>query len=117
MKRFAFILLCLSLAHPGAAQTRAVADKPLHPNPDRVLKLVEVLRIPGDGEGYVLEGIRQLDLDEDGCIYTNDGWTSAKKSHLLKFSREGRFSRTCSAEAKDPARSRIMFDFAILGRT
>jgi hypothetical protein len=91
MKRFTFVFLCLSLALPVKAQTRTVADKPLHPNPDRVLKLVEALRIPGDGEGYVLEGIRRLDLDESGFIYANDSWSTARESHLLKFSPEGRF--------------------------
>lgn len=116
MKRLAFFLLGLSLSLSVLAQTRIVADKPLHPHPDRVLKLVEALRIPGDGEGYVLEGVRQLDLDGDGNIYTNDGWTSAQKSHLLKFSREGRFIKDLLHRGEGPGEIQSMFDYAVVGR-
>jgi hypothetical protein len=116
MGRLAWVVVISALTLPLSAQTRAVSSKPLHPNPDRVLKLVEALRIPGDGEGYVLEGIRQLDLDADGSIYTNDGWTSAQKSHLLKFSRDGRFIKDLLRQGEGPGEIQSMFDFALAGR-
>lgn len=117
MKRLALTVIGLSLSLSGGVQTRAVSDKPLHLRPDRTLKLVEVFRIPGDGEGYVLESIRRLDLDENGCIYTNDSWSSAKKSHLLKFSPDGRFIKDLLRRGEGPGEIQSMFDFAIAGRS
>ena len=75
----------------GVMQVRENPQQPVHPNPGRVLKLVEALKIKGEGKGYYFEGAWSLEIDPAGNLYACDSWSSARRSHLMKFSPEGRF--------------------------
>jgi hypothetical protein len=117
MKRTALIVFGIGLlaAFLGAQQMRTNPARPLHPHPDRIIKLSEVMRIPGEGQGYVLQGIRTLDLDDQGRIYVCDSWTSGQRSHLLNFSPDGRFLKDLNRQGEGPGEIQSMFDFAVGG--
>jgi len=105
----------LLAALSGAQQIRTNPARPLHPRPDRSLKLTEVMRIPGEGQGYILEGVRTLDIDSQGGIYVSDSWSSSQRSHLLYFSSDGRFLKDLNRQGEGPGEIQSMFDFAIAG--
>lgn len=92
MKKYGLCFLGLIFALWAFPQEKANSALPLHPRPGRVLKVMEVLRIPIEGEGYFYEGARAIEIDKDGNLYIKDSWSSARKPHLLKFSPEGRFA-------------------------
>jgi hypothetical protein len=117
MRRTALVVCGINLlaALLGAQQMRTNPARPLHPRPDRALKITEVLRIPGEGPGYVLEGVRTLDIDAQGGIYVCDSWSSNQRSHLLEFSPEGRFLKDLNRQGEGPGEIQSMFDFAFGG--
>jgi hypothetical protein len=99
----------------GVSQVRENPGKPIHPDPGRVLKLVEVMRIRGEGEGYFFEGARNLEIDRAGNLYVCDSWSSARKSHLVKFSPEGRFIKDLYRQGEGPGEILSVYDFALSG--
>lgn len=111
IRSFAVTLLALV----GFFQERANPKQPLHPNPGRVLKLAEVMRIPGEGEGYYFEGARDLEIDAAGNLYICDSWSSARKAHLLKFSPEGKFVKDLYRQGEGPGEILSSYDFALSG--
>ena len=90
-------------------------QQPVHPNPGRVLQLVEAMKIKGEGEGYYFEGARDLEIDRAGNLYVCDSWSSARRSHLMKFSPEGRFIKDLYRQGKGPGEILSTFDFAMSG--
>ena len=115
MKRTVFIFCGIGLlaALSGAEQMRTNPARPLHPHPDRTLKLTEVLRIPIEGEGYFFEGARDVELDKSGNLYICDSSSSERKSHLLKFTPEGRFLKDLYHQGEGPGEIQSMYDFAL----
>jgi len=109
-----FILAAI-LAFAGFFQERANPKTPLHPNPGRILKLAEELRIPGEGEGYYFEGARDLKIDSSGNLFICDSWSSARKAHLPKFSPEGKFVKDLYRQGEGPGEILSSFDFAVSG--
>ena len=87
--------------------------KPEHPDPGRVLKLTEVLRIPGEGEGYYSNGVNKLDSDRQGNIYFHDFWSSNQRVHLLKFSADGRFLGDFCRRGEGPGEVQSALDFVL----
>jgi len=99
----------------GVMQVRENPQQPVHPNPDRVLKLVEALKIKGEGKGYYFEGARTLEIDPIGNLYACDSWSSARRSHLMKFSPEGRFIKDLYRQGEGPGEILSTFDFTLSG--
>lgn len=115
MKKYGLCFLGLIFALWAFPQEKANSALPLHPRPGRVLKVMEVLRIPIEGEGYFYEGARAIEIDKDGNLYINDSWTSARKSHLLKFSPEGRFLKDLYRQGEGPGEIQSSYDFTLNG--
>jgi hypothetical protein len=90
-------------------------EKPEHPEPGRVLKLTEVLRIPGEGEGYYHNGANRLECDRQGNIYFHDFWTTSQRIHLLKFTADGRFIGDFYRQGEGPGEVQSALDFALGG--
>jgi len=86
--------------------------KPLSKNPGRVLKLVEVMRINGEGDGYYYSGANKLKIDNSGNIYISDFWSSRTRSHFLKFSPDGKFLKDLYKQGEGPGEIQSGFDFA-----
>jgi hypothetical protein len=99
----------------GVSQVRENPRKSVHPDAGRVLKLVEVMRIRSEGEGYFFTGVRDLEIDRAGNFYVCDSWSSARKSHLMKFSPEGRFIKDLYRQGEGPGEILSMYDFALSG--
>jgi hypothetical protein len=85
---------------------------PLSKNAGRVLKLVEVMRINGEGDGYYYNGANTLQIDKSGSIYISDFWSSSKRTHFLKFSPDGKFLKDLYKQGEGPGEIQSAFDFA-----
>jgi len=85
---------------------------PLSKNAGRVLKLVEVMRINGEGDGYYYNGANTLQIDNSGNIYISDFWSSRQRSHFLKFSPDGKFLKDLYKQGEGPGEIQSAFDFA-----
>jgi hypothetical protein len=112
MRKSLFPSLCLIIAFSMLSQVQA---GPARPGQERVLKLIEVMRIPGEGPGYVLQGVSTLEIDRDGNLYTCDSFSSGQKSHLLKFSADGRFVKDLYRQGQGPGEIESMYDFKVAG--
>jgi len=117
MKRTILVFFGIGLlaAFSRAEQMRTNPAQPLHRHPDRILKLTEVLRIPIEGEEYFYEGARDVQLDNKGNLYICDSASSARKSHLLKFSPDGRFLKDLYRQGEGPGEIQSTYDFAVNG--
>jgi hypothetical protein len=101
-----------------AAYAQEVIENPETPqveNAGRVLALEEEFRIDGQGEGYYYNGAIKLLLDESGNIYICDSWTSQQRSHLLKFTPDGKFLQDLYRQGEGPGEIQSAFDFALSG--
>jgi hypothetical protein len=84
---------------------------PLSKNAGRVLKLVEVMRINGEGDGYYYSGANKLKIDKSGNIYISDFWSSRTRSHFLKFSPDGKFLKDLYKQGEGPGEIQSGFGF------
>ncbi len=87
--------------------------KPQNENAGRVLAIKEEFRIDGQGEGYYFNGAHKLRIDESGNIYICDSWSSQQRSHLLRFSPEGKFLLDLYKQGEGPGEIQSAFDFAL----
>jgi hypothetical protein len=90
-------------------------EKPEHSDPGRVIALSEVLRIPGEGEGYYHNGVNEMECDEQGNIYFHDFWSSNQRAHLLKFTAEGNFVGDFYRQGEGPGEVQSALDFVLSG--
>lgn len=56
-----------------------------------------------------------MEIDDVGNLYINDSYSSARKSHLLKFSPEGRFLKDLYRQGEGPGEIQSSYDFALNG--
>ena len=103
-------LVLASILQP---QVRENSDRPLNPSPGRALKLAEKLIIKSEGEGYFFERARDLEIDPAGHLYICDSWSSARRSHLPKFSPEGTFVKDLYRQGEGPGEIQSSFDFGL----
>lgn len=110
------MLLCVVLAVAFAQEVIENTKTPLNESAGRVLKLEEEFRIESEGEGYFFDAARKLQLDESGNIYLCDSWSSRQRSHLLKFSPEGKFLKDLKRQGEGPGEIQSSYDF-VLGKS
>lgn len=113
MKKFVPVLFCVVLFAPFALEIIENPNTPQNENAGRVLKLREEFRIDGEGEGYYFNGARKLLMDNSGNIYICDSWSSQQRSHLLKFSPEGKFLKDLYRQGEGPGEIQSSYDFAL----
>ena len=112
MKRTAISILLLISIFLYQQKIIHNPKKPLSKNAGRVLKLVEVMRINGEGERYYYSGANTLQIDKSGNIYISDCWSSRQRSHFLKFSPDGKFLKDLYKQGEGPGEIQSAFDFA-----
>ena len=113
MKKLAPLLFFTVFIAVPAQQIRDNPKTPLNKNAGRVLKLIEVMRIAGEGENYYHNGANKLQIDQSGNIYLCDSWTSSRRSHLLKFSSHGGFLKDFYRQGEGPGEIQSMYDFSL----
>lgn len=113
MKKIAFLLFFLVLVSLNAQNIIENPKTPLNKNAGRVLKLEEVMRIDGEGEGYYYNGVNELRIDNSGNIYICDSWSSRQRAHLPKFSPDGKFLKDLYKQGEGPGEIQSSYDFAV----
>lgn len=113
MKRVAFLVIFVVFATVYAQQIIDNPKTPKNKDAGRILKLKEEMRIKGEGEGYYLNGARDLQIDKSGNIFICDSWSSSQESHLLKFSPEGRFLKDLYRQGQGPGEIQSLYDFSL----
>jgi len=109
-------LLMGFLVSVGTAESQDLIEnpeKPAHSEPGRVITLTEVLRIPGEGEGYYYNGVNEMECDGRGNIYFHDFWSSNQRAHLLKFTVDGRFVGDFCRQGEGPGEVQSALDFVL----
>jgi len=114
MKKVIYILIFFIITSAVPAQHEN-PEEPLNQQAGRVLKLKEEMRIEGVGEGYYFNGVGKLQIDNEGNLYLSDSWSSQQRSHLLKFSPEGKFIMDLYKQGEGPGEIESMYDFALGG--
>jgi hypothetical protein len=109
------VFLAAYLALAGNSQVRENSKKPIHPDPGRGLKLVKLISIGNEGEGYYFGGARDIQLDAAGNLYLNDTWSSAQKAHLPKFSSDGKFIKDFYRQGEGPGEISSAYEFVADG--
>lgn len=113
MKKLAPLLFFTAFIAVPAQQMSDNPKTPQNKNAGRVLKLIEVMRIAGEGEDYYHNGANQLQIDKSGNIYLCDSWTSARRSHLLKFSSGGQFLKDFYRQGEGPGEIQSAYNFSL----
>ncbi len=105
------VVLYVSILCP-AQEILLNSKKPLHASPGRTLVLTEVLRIKGEGEGYIFNAPRKFQTIPNGnCLFT-DQWSTQRRPHLMLFSVDGTFVRDILRVGEGPGEIQSMFDFS-----
>jgi hypothetical protein len=86
--------------------------KPLNEKPGRILKLIEVLRIKGEGKGYFFNSPREFQIISNGNLVFSDSWTSRQRAHLMMFSPGGDFLNDVLKVGEGPGEIQSGFDFS-----
>jgi hypothetical protein len=113
MKRFIPLLVFIVLTAVYAQEIIENPRTPKNDNAGRVLELREEMRIDGEGEGYYYNGASKLRIDNSGNIYIRDSWSSQQRSHLLKFSPDGKFLKDLYRQGEGPGEIQSGFNFAL----
>lgn len=96
--RAGLLVLVLTEAAIGFGQVVENPARPLSPNPGRVLKLTEIVRITDDGGEFFFKSPSDLRIADDGSILVGD----ASAEQFLKFSPEGRFLKNLYKKGQGP---------------
>jgi hypothetical protein len=116
MKKVIYILVFFIItAVITAQQIIKNSEEALNQKAGRVLKLKEEMRMDGVGEGYYFNGVNKLQIDDDRNLYLRDSWHSQQRSHLLKFSPEGKFIMDLYKQGEGPGEIQSNYDFALGG--
>ncbi|MCG2816123.1 MAG: 6-bladed beta-propeller [Candidatus Aminicenantes bacterium] len=86
---------------------------PLNPDGGRVLNIEEVLRIPGEGDGYFFSSAARFDIDGKGNIYIGDFYMTGRPIHFLKFAADGAFIKDLYKQGEGPGEISSFFEFAL----
>lgn len=113
MKKAFILYFIIGLVSANAQQIVDNPKTPFNKNPGRILTLKEVMRIPGDGEGYYYSGINKLQIDGSGNIYIRDFWSTDQRANFLVFSPNGQFLRDLYRQGEGPGEIQSAFDFAL----
>ncbi len=115
MKKTAGLLFFLVLFYAYAQRVQDNPEQPLSKDHGRTLRLTEVIRIDGEGEGYYFNGANELLVDLSGNIYIRDVWSSRQRAHLPVFSSDGRFIKDLYRHGEGPGEIASAYDFALSG--
>ncbi len=115
MKRFPYIIIFLIFVNVFAQEIIENPEKPFNKNADRILKLEQVMRIDGEGEGYYFNGANSLKFDDEGNIYIRDFWHTNLAPNFLKFSPDGKFLKNLFKQGEGPGEIQSAFDFDVAG--
>ncbi len=113
MKKAFSLLFFFAVLSLSALQIVNNGKTPQNKNAGRVLNLSEVLRVAGDSDDYFYSGIVNLQIDTSGNIYINDSWGTFSRSHLVKFSPDGRFLKDLYRQGEGPGEIQSFYRFAL----
>lgn len=105
-----FGILVLSVLCPAQEFIKNAAS-PQNENPGRILKLNEVLRIKGEGQGYFFNSPREFQTISNGNLIFSDSWSSRQRAHLMMFTPDGNYLHDYLKVGEGPGEIQSGFDF------